>query len=117
MSDFPRFEVFLGSDGKFYWQLVATTDVPILSGRGYKTKHESLKAISDVIKFSGNDQCFIRKDMMDIPLFSFYLKSPAGKTFAWSGLYRLYHAEKGRDAAIEKVKEACKGCTVIDTTL
>ena len=114
MSDFPRFEVFLGSDSKFYWQLVVTTDVPILSGRGYKTKHESLKAISDVIKFSGNDPFFIRKDMMSIPTFGFYLKSPAGRTFAWSG---LYHAEKGRDAAIEKVKEACKGCTVIDTTL
>lgn len=48
MSDFPRFEVFLGSDGKFYWQ-------KMLQGR-FEARHGLLEA-DQVVMPSRSEGC------------------------------------------------------------
>ena len=56
----PKFEIFVGKDGKYYYRLKAANGEPIMSGRGYATKPGIIHSIANVISESGEELRFTR---------------------------------------------------------
>ena len=112
MSEYPRFEICQGKDGKNYWHLKGANGEVVLRGRGYATKSESLMAIGSLLRYGQLESGYLRRESANGTFF-FQIKSPSGRLLGWS---EMHPNKQARESAIERVKEACKRCNVIDTT-
>jgi uncharacterized protein len=106
----PQFEMLAGKDGKFYFRLKASNGEVVLSGRGYKTKSETIHAIASVMRYGGMEGRFVRKETLNRQ-FYFQLKAPSGQLLGWS---EMYHSEIGRDNGIIAVRRAVQFGRVFD---
>ena len=106
----PKFEIFVGKDGKYYYRLKAANGEPIMSGRGYATKPGIIHSIANVISESGEELRFTRKTSANNKYF-FQLRAKSGRIIGWS---ELYQTRQGRDKGIRAVQRATQHGRVAD---
>jgi uncharacterized protein len=106
----PKFEIFVGQDGKIYFRLKAANGETVMSGRGFKTKPETIHAIASVMRYGSVPQNFIQRTSTAGQHY-FQLKSPNGRILGWS---EQYVSRQGRDNGIAAVVHAAKWGRVLD---
>ncbi len=106
----PKFEIFVGKDGKNRFHLKAANGEVILVGRGYKTKSETIHGIASVMRYAAIDSYFVRRDSANGQFF-FQIKSPSGRLLGWSEMYR---SRQGRETGILALKKAVHVGRVLD---
>lgn len=98
----PKFEIFAGSDGKFYYRLKAANGEPIMTGRGYSSKPAVLHGIAHVMENGVEETQFVPKKSANHK-FYFQLRTKSGRVIGWS---ELYESKQGRDNGIRSVVNA-----------
>ncbi len=108
----PKFTVFTGKDGQFYFRLVARNGEPILASEGYKVKTSCLDGINSVKKNAVKEEHF-KYHTASNGEFYFTLIAENGEVI---GKSETYKAEQGRKNGIEAVKSTAPDAPVDDTT-
>jgi uncharacterized protein len=106
----PKFEIFAGRDGQFYFRLKAANGEPILSGRAYDSKPGAVHGIANVMTEAQEDDRFVRKTSANFKYF-FQLRSKTGRLIGWS---ELYETRQGRDNGIRAVQTAIQWGRIAD---
>lgn len=106
----PHFEIFVGKDSKFEFRLKAANGEPVLFGPGFKTKSESVRAVSDVMYHGQSSARFVQKERPD-GQFYFQLKSPIGRLLGWS---EYYSSRVAMLNGIRAVRTAAKSAHIAD---
>ncbi len=96
----PKFHIFKGIDGQFYYHLTAPNHEKILSGEGYKTKRSCEDGIASVKSNAPYDFRYERKSSIDGKFF-FILKAANGETI---GKSETYNSVAAREGGIDSVK-------------
>ncbi len=108
----PKFTVFKGKDGQFYFRLVARNGEPILASEGYKEKTSCMDGIESVKKNAVREEHFKYHTASNGEFF-FTLIAGNNETI---GKSETYKTEQGRKNGIEAVKSAAPKAPVDDTT-
>lgn len=103
-----KFILFTGSDGQYYFNLLAGNGKVILSSEGYETHTERNNSISALQANSFEGGKFERKISADGQYF-FVLKAANGEVVAQS---ELYGSEAGRDNGMESVKNNARDADI-----
>ncbi|KAA3663808.1 MAG: DUF1508 domain-containing protein [Chloroflexi bacterium] len=98
----PKFEIYQGSNGKYYFRLFAKNGQKILSGQGYAAKAGCKNGVESVKTNAPNDDLYERKESSN-GKFYFNLLA-ANKQII--GTSQMYAGKPGRDNGIEAVKRA-----------
>jgi uncharacterized protein YegP (UPF0339 family) len=106
----PKFEMFTGNDGKFYFRLHSPTGQTLLSSHGFQHKVDVIQGISNVMRYGAYPARFSRRETAD-GLYFFHLQTPGGRVVGWS---KMYHSKEGRDNAIAAVRRAVQVGKVLD---
>jgi uncharacterized protein YegP (UPF0339 family) len=106
----PKFEIFAGKDGKFYFRLKAANGEPIMSGRAYDSKPGVVHGIATVMTEALEETRFVRKTSANLKYF-FQLRSKTGRLIGWS---ELYETRQGRDNGIRAVQTAAQWGRIAD---
>lgn len=110
----PRYEIYIGKDGKYYFSLVyfyadGQRKNVIYSNNRYTKIHEVINAISLVIKYGTRDKCISNKmyhyDGEGTLSYCFTVNQPNNAKLAMSGLYAT---EEDRDLGIKYFQEICE---------
>jgi uncharacterized protein YegP (UPF0339 family) len=96
----PKFTIFTGKDGQFYFRLVARNGEPILASEGYTNKSGCVNGINSVKKNAAKDDQFKRL-IASNGEFYFNLVAENGEVI---GKSETYKTKQGRDNGIEAVK-------------
>lgn len=96
----PKFRIFKGKSGQFYFRLRAGNGTPILASEGYRTKSGAKKAVAAVIRNSGNDARYNRK-VSKQGQFYFQLQARNNKVI---GKSEVYKSRRARDHGISVAK-------------
>lgn len=108
----PKFEIFAGKDGKFYFRLRATNGQVILQSEGYNTKTACGNGIESVRKNAASDERFDRKTSSSGQHF-FSLTATNGQTI---GKSQMYKSAPNREKGITAVARVAPDAPVLDTT-
>jgi uncharacterized protein YegP (UPF0339 family) len=113
-SILPKFQIFLGTDGQFYFRLLAAGNHEIiLSSEGYKTKSGCQNGIASVKTNAPYDSRYVRKETSTVlgTRYFFILTAtnnePIGKS-------EMYNSISGRETGIESVKRNAPVASVED---
>lgn len=87
MAKHPKFELFTGKNGEFYFRLTASNGEPILSSEGYKSKDACLNGIDSVRKNASDPERFEKKTSSD-GRFHFNLKAANHQIIGSSQMYK-----------------------------
>lgn len=101
MAKHPKFELYTGKNGEFYFRLTASNGEAILSSEGYKTVGGAENGIESVQKNSQDDSKYEKNESSN-GKFYFNLKATNGQII---GNSQLYATASGRDGGIESVKK------------
>ena len=107
----PKFTIFNGKDGQFYFRLVARNGEPILASEGYSNKSGCENGINSVKENAVKDDQFKRLTASNGE-FYFNLVAGNGEVI---GKSETYETTQGRDNGIEAVKSTAPNAPVEDT--
>jgi uncharacterized protein YegP (UPF0339 family) len=110
--NFPKFQIYTGKDGQFYYRLYASNGQIILNGEGYASKSGCQKGISAVQENAPNDARYRRKAAADGQVY-FTLVAANGEVI---GTSETYTTERRREDGIESVKKTAPDAPVEDAT-
>ena len=105
VSGRPYFEVWKGSNSRYYFHLVAGNHETILSSQSYQTRTASLGGVLSVLDNAGTAR---RYDVRQAASGDFYfnLKAANGKVIGTSEMYaNKANAERGVDAVVRNVDD------------
>jgi uncharacterized protein YegP (UPF0339 family) len=108
----PKFQVYRGSDGQFYFRLHAANGEIILSSEGYASKSNCQHGIDSVKENAPIGDRYQRKIASDGQHYFVLLAAnhePIGNS-------ELYSSEQARDHGIEAVKRTAPGAPVEDVS-
>ena len=108
----PKFTVFNGKDGQFYFRLAARNGEPILASEGYKDKTSCLDGIESVKMNAVKEEHFKYQTASNG---EFYFTLIAGNNEV-IGKSETYKTEQGRKNGIEAVKSTAPNAPIDDTT-
>ncbi len=108
----PKFQIFLGSSGDFYFRLNARNGEQILSSQGYSSRANCQNGIESVKKNCADNGRFERKTASDGRFF-FNLTATNGQII---GSSQMYKSAGGRDNGIEAVQRVAPAAPVEDLT-
>ena len=106
----PKFTIFTGKDGQFYFRLVARNGEPILASEGYTSKSGCENGIASVKKNAVKDDQFKRLTASNGE-FYFNLVAENGEVIGKSETYKTV---QGRDNGIEAVKRTAPNAPIED---
>jgi uncharacterized protein YegP (UPF0339 family) len=109
----PKFSVFQGKDGQFYFKLVARNGEPILASEGYTNKTSCMDGIKSVKNNAVRDEHFKRLIATNG---EFYFTLIAGNNEV-IGKSETYKTQQGGNTGIEAVKSVAPNAPVEDLTL
>jgi uncharacterized protein YegP (UPF0339 family) len=109
----PKFTVFQGKDGQFYFKLIARNGEPILASEGYVDKSGCLDGIKSVKNNAVRDEHFKRLIAVNG---EFYFTLIAGNNEV-IGKSETYKTQQGGNNGIEAVKSVAPSAPVEDLTL
>ena len=109
----PKFTVFVGKEGQFYFRLVALNGEPILASEGYINKWGCMNGINSVKINAVKDEHFKRLIATNGEFF-FTLVAENGEVI---GKSETYKTQQGGDNGIEVVKSTAPNAPVEDTTI
>jgi uncharacterized protein len=104
----PQFQVSIGKDDKFYFNLTAKNGQVILSSQGYKGKDGCKNGIVSVKKNSSNKKHYERKDSKGGQYF-FVLKAANSKVI---GKSQMYKTNDSSENGIDSIKTNARLATV-----
>jgi uncharacterized protein YegP (UPF0339 family) len=109
--DNPKFTIFKGKKGQFYFKLLARNGEPILASEGYTSKSSCKDGIKSVKKNAVKD---VRYKQLAARNGEFYFNLIAGnnKTI---GKSETYKTKQGLENGIKAVKSAAPTAPVDDT--
>lgn len=108
----PKFEIFRGKDGQFYFRLTAPNGQPILASEGYTAKASCKNGIQSVKTHAEQDDRYKRKETSN-EKFSFNLLSKNNQVI---GTSQTYTSKQGLENGIQSVKDNAPGAGIEDTT-
>jgi uncharacterized protein YegP (UPF0339 family) len=108
----PKFQIFTGSDGQFYFRLTAVNGEIILGSEGYTAKDGCQNGIDSVKENAPLDERYQRKTGAS-GQFYFTLTAANGQVI---GNSESYTTESARDNGIESVKKTAPEAGVEDIT-
>jgi len=108
----PKFKMFTGKDGQFYFRLTAANGEPILASEGYKAKSGCENGIASVKKNAVKDEQYKRLTASN-GQFYFTLVAGNGEVI---GKSETYKSEQGRDNGIKSVKSNAPGAPIEDAS-
>lgn len=100
MAKHPKYQIFIGSNGKHYFRLTAKNGQAILQSQGYADKAGCKKGIDSVRKNSSNDDRYDRKTASNGQFF-FNLVAANKQTI---GTSEMYTTEAARENGVKSVK-------------
>jgi len=108
----PKFKMFTGKDGQFYFRLIARNGEPILASEGYTSKAGCKNGIESVKKNAVKDEQYKRLTASNGE-FYFNLVAVNGEVI---GKSETYQTEQGRENGIEAVKSTAPGALIEDAS-
>lgn len=108
----PKFQLFQGNNGEYYFRLHAANGQVILRSEGYTTKRAAQNGIESVRKNAADDNRFARKESSD-GRFYFALTATNGQTV---GMSQMYKRPQNRDKGIASVQRVAAAAPVEDVT-
>jgi hypothetical protein len=108
----PKFQIFNGSNGQFYFRLRAGNGEPILASEGYTSKSGAKNGIESVKNNSRNDARFNRKVAKNGQFF-FNLEAGNNEII---GKSEMYKSKRSRDHGIDVISRIAASAPVDDTT-
>ncbi|MFO7944266.1 MAG: YegP family protein [Anaerolineales bacterium] len=109
----PKFVIFTGKDGQFYFRLTARNGEPILASEGYKSKSGCENGIQSVKDNASEDGQYKRLEAANG---EFYFRLLA-KNNEVIGRSETYMSKQGRDNGIKSVMENAPKAPIEDTTV
>ncbi len=95
----PRFQIFRGKTGQYYFNLTAKNGQVILQSEGYRSKGSATNGVKSVKACSKKKTLFDRRTSRNGKYY-FVLTSPNGQSVAKS---QMYHSASGRSNGISSV--------------
>jgi hypothetical protein len=111
--DHPKYQIFRGKDGEFYFRLTARNGEILLSSEGYKVKSSAANGIASVRKNADEANRFERKVAANGE-FYFVLKAANGEIIGES---ELFLTEESRENSLRSVMTIAPVAPVEDVTL
>ena len=108
----PKFQIFQGSKGQYYFRLRAGNGEPVLASEGYTSKSGAKNGIESVKKNSRNDARYERKVAKNG---QFFFNLEAGNSEI-IGKSEMYKSKRSRDQGIDVIKRIAGKAPVDDTT-
>jgi uncharacterized protein len=108
----PKFTLFAGKDGQFYFRLTAPNGEPILASEGYAAKSGCLNGIESVKTNAPDDERYNRLESSD-GRYYFTLTAPNNQVI---GKSEMYNSESARENGIGSVKANATAAPIEDTT-
>lgn len=108
----PKFQIFEGSNGQYYFRLRAENGEPVLASEGYVSKSGATNGIDSVKNNAGSDERYERKTAVDGQFF-FSLRAANQEII---GKSEMYKSESGRDNGISVIKRIAGSAPTEDTT-
>lgn len=109
----PKFQIFTGRDGQFYFRLRGGGGEIILASEGYTSKAGCQNGIRSVKENAPLDERYRRRTSAN-DQFYFVLVAANGEVI---GVSETYTTERRRDEGIEAVKRIAPDAPIEDTTL
>jgi hypothetical protein len=109
----PKFQIYIGADDQFYFNLKAANGEVILGSEGYTAKSSCQNGIASVKENAQLDQRYLRKTASN-GQFYFTLTAANNEPI---GNSEMYNTEGAREKGIESVKKNAPDANVEDTTL
>lgn len=109
----PKFTIFKGINGDFYFRLTAVNGQVILGSEGYASKSGCKNGIQSVKDNAPEDDRYDRRESSD-GQFYFVLVAKNGEPI---GKSEMYKTEQGRDNGIKSMKTNAPGAPIEDTTM
>jgi uncharacterized protein YegP (UPF0339 family) len=108
----PKFQVFKGKSGEYFFRLRAGNGEPVLASEGYESMPGALNGIRSVKANAPSDGRYERKEAKNGQFF-FVLRAgnnePIGKS-------EMYKSKNGRDHGIDVIKRIAPGARIEDLT-
>jgi uncharacterized protein YegP (UPF0339 family) len=108
----PKFQIYTGKDGQFYFRLVAKNGQNVLGSEGYSSKAACESGIKSVKKNAPRDERYECKEVKG-GKFHFVLTAPNGEVIGSSQVYASAQTCKG---GVGAVKRAAAEAGVEDAT-
>jgi len=108
----PKFEIYTGGDGQFYFRLIAKNGQNILASEGYAAKSGCQNGIESVKKNAPLDERFERKTSTNR---KYYFRLLAANKQV-IGSSQMYASAQGREKGVAAVKRVAPTAPVDDTT-
>ena len=108
----PKFQIFQGANGEFYFRLRATNGEIILASERYTTKTSCLNGIESVKENAMNPARFDRREAANGQYY-FVLKAANGQVI---GVSEMYTTSAARDNGIESVMQTAPNAPIEDLT-
>jgi len=109
----PKFELFKGKDGQFYFRLTAPNGEAILASEGYTAKASCKNGIQSVKNNAAEDDRYKRQETAD-GKFSFNLLAKNNEVI---GTSQTYTSKQGRENGVQSVKDNAPRAGIEDTTV
>ena len=108
----PKFQLFQGKGGQYYFRLRAGNGEPILASEGYTSKSGAKNGIESVKKNSKSDGRYDRKIAKNG---QFFFNLVAGNSEI-IGKSEMYKSKRSRDHGIDVIKKIASSAPLDDTT-
>ncbi|MCD6576953.1 MAG: YegP family protein [Anaerolineaceae bacterium] len=108
----PKFKIFSGKDGQFYFKLTARNGEPILASEGYTSKSGCKNGIASVKKNSVKDEQY---KLLTASNGQFYFNLIAGNNQV-IGKSETYKTKQGRANGMKAVKSAAPKAPIEDAS-
>ena len=108
----PKFQIFTGKSGQYYFRLRAGNGEPVLASEGYSSKSGAKNGIESVKRNARNDARYERKVASNG---KFFFNLEAGNREI-IGKSEMYNSKRSRDNGIEVIKRIAPSAPVEDAT-
>jgi uncharacterized protein YegP (UPF0339 family) len=109
----PKFQIYTGKGGQFYFRLIAANGQNILGSEGYTSKAACKAGVESVKNNAGQDERYVCKEGKG-GKFHFTLTAPNGQVI---GSSQMYVSAQTCKQGIEAVKRVALEATVEDTAI
>lgn len=108
----PKFQVFVGKSGEYYFRLRAANGEPVLASEGYVSISGALNGVRSVKTNSPDDARYDRKEAKNGQFF-FNLRAANQEII---GKSEMYKSKRGRDNGIKVIKKIAPTAPIEDLT-
>lgn len=108
----PKFQVFKGKSGEFYFRLKARNGQTVLASEGYESLGSAINGIRSVKSHAGNGARYERKEAKNGQFF-FTLRAGNNEVI---GSSEMYKARQSRDNGIDVVGRIAPSAPIEDLT-